>query len=915
MSHSSISEVRGGTSVPRRRQGLGWLSLIGFAWFGVFVVGVSVTRGQCEPGPDCNGNGVLDLCDITFGVSDDCDLDGIPDECSIALDPSLDCNLDGILDACTPVLDVLLTSTIGFAGEGGAAVATDGETTVVGVPADDTGGIGAGAVVVQRRTGTRWLEESVLFAVDAHAGARFGTAVAVDGEWLAVGSPGADLGPSTGAGAVYVYRRIGGTWTLHTKLTLVGAQVDDGYGAALDLSGSILVAGAPQLAPGLAGGRATIHFYNGVQWTLAHEPAPPALEVGAAFGSAVATDGTLVAIGAPREQGALAPSSGAVYTSRNIVGLWAAGPRLISQAEQAGEQFGRAIAIADGRIVIGAPGRDTGAGGVHIFREVGLSFAPEAQLSSPSPIPSEFGHAIDAIDTTILIGEPRTQGDLGIVHLFDRTGTTWSLRESRAPLLNQPGDRLGSAVGLASRTAVVGAVGRPGAYSIWVHLPTDCDGDGTEDLCAIADGLVLDCDLDGVPDNCQIADGTGADCDLDGVLDACELAAGTGLDCNGNGRLDSCDISAGAADCDGNGIPDECDLDCDASGTPDACDIAAGLAEDCDGDGAIDSCAIAAGHGEDCNGNGIPDSCDLATGTSQDCDSDGTLDDCAIAAGLVADCNGNGVPDSCDFAVGTSTDCNFTGVPDECDIAVGLSSDCDANGVPDECDVVDGAADCNANGVLDVCDIAAGTSADCDADAVPDGCQLAAGALDCNGNGVLDPCDVAAGVVVDATPPAITGTPADLSVGTDLGACGAIVTWATPAIVDDCQLVSVTRSHDPGAFFPVGATTVTYAAIDLHGNEASASFIVTVTDDEAPTTSGAPTDVTLETEVGSCGASFSFALPAATDNCAVASVIPSVTSGTFFPVGTTTVTVVATDVAGNSTSDSFGKTFSIRART
>ncbi len=46
---------------------------------------------------DCNGNGLSDICDITSGADTDCDGNGVPDSCEV---PTADCNGNGILDAC-----------------------------------------------------------------------------------------------------------------------------------------------------------------------------------------------------------------------------------------------------------------------------------------------------------------------------------------------------------------------------------------------------------------------------------------------------------------------------------------------------------------------------------------------------------------------------------------------------------------------------------------------------------------------------------------------------------------------------------------------------------------------------------------------------------------------------------------------
>jgi formylglycine-generating enzyme required for sulfatase activity len=50
--------------------------------------------------PDCNGNGVIDYCDIATGAAADCNANGIPDACDIAAGTVPDCNANGIPDAC-----------------------------------------------------------------------------------------------------------------------------------------------------------------------------------------------------------------------------------------------------------------------------------------------------------------------------------------------------------------------------------------------------------------------------------------------------------------------------------------------------------------------------------------------------------------------------------------------------------------------------------------------------------------------------------------------------------------------------------------------------------------------------------------------------------------------------------------------
>jgi hypothetical protein len=75
----------------------------------------------------------------------------------------------------------------------------------------------------------------------------------------------------------------------------------------------------------------------------------------------------------------------------------------------------------------------------------------------------------------------------------------------------------------------------------------DCNGNGLDDLCEIADGTETDCDGSGVPDSCEDL----RDCDGDGTPDACQIAADEQLDKNCDGVLDACNYAAGDFDLDG----------------------------------------------------------------------------------------------------------------------------------------------------------------------------------------------------------------------------------------------------------------------------------------------------------------------------------------------------------------------------
>ncbi len=95
--------------------------------------------------------------------------------------------------------------------------------------------------------------------------------------------------------------------------------------------------------------------------------------------------------------------------------------------------------------------------------------------------------------------------------------------------------------------------------------------------------------------------------------------------------------------------------------------------------------------------------------------------------------------------------------------------------------------------------------------------------------------------VTDDTLPVISGCPTDITESATDEYCGNNVTWTAPTATDNCS-VTLTSSHNPGDFFDVGTTTVTYTATDPGGNTDICTFDVIVNQVTAPVISG-DTDV------------------------------------------------------------------------
>jgi len=159
--------------------------------------------------------------------------------------------------------------------------------------------------------------------------------------------------------------------------------------------------------------------------------------------------------------------------------------------------------------------------------------------------------------------------------------------------------------------------------------------------------------------------------------------------------------------------------------------------------------------------------------------------------------------------------------------------------------------------------------------------------------------------VQDTTPPVISNVPANITVEAT-GPAGAVVTYASPTatdLVDPHPTITATPSS--GSTFPLGSTTVTITAADHAGNTTSAQFTIDVQDTTPPVLANVPASITVEA-TGPLGAVVTYASLTATD---LVDPHPTITatppSGSTFPLGSTTVTVTATDHSENSTSAHF----------
>lgn len=342
-------------------------------------------------------------------------------------------------------------AVVGASSEAGPSSGVNGNQSVNGKSE-------SGAAYVFARSGGTWAQEAYLKASNSRAGDDFGSAVAVSGTTVVVGSPGEDsdsvgidgvqngLGASR-SGAVFVFVKEGADWVQQAFIKASNTEEFDGFGSAVALDGDTLVVGAfsedsasstingnstDNSAPGA--GAAYVYVRNGSTWSFQAYLKASNCGAGDGFGSAVAIAGNTILVSALQE-------------ASNATGV-------------NGNQTNNSL---------------SGAGAVYVFTRSGTSWSQQAYLKASNPGSQDFfGTAIAISGDTAVIGANYEDSNAtgvngnqandsssasGAAYVFVRTGSAWSQQAYLKASNPAPGDYFGTAVGVSGDTIAVGAWG------------------------------------------------------------------------------------------------------------------------------------------------------------------------------------------------------------------------------------------------------------------------------------------------------------------------------------------------------------------------------------------------------------------------------------------------------------------------
>lgn len=279
---------------------------------------------------------------------------------------------DGEIDrrATVSIEDPLIGSGLG------SSLSGQGDRVLLGAPGAGTDRGKTGAAFVYELRRATWVRTAALEPADGGERDNFGSDVALEDDVAAVGAPG--------AGTVYLYRRrrSDGSWQLDAALRSPDPHRSTRFGQAVAVGNGWLAVGDVTSPAPEAPRAGAVHLYrrgtSEGRWHHRGTITAPVPEADAEFGMSVALEKSILAVGAPAEDG-MGPDTGAVYlfhlppadatTPGSEVPASAArlARRLVVPSLRGGDGFGSSLDLSDTRLVVGAPEAHGGRGAVHVY--------------------------------------------------------------------------------------------------------------------------------------------------------------------------------------------------------------------------------------------------------------------------------------------------------------------------------------------------------------------------------------------------------------------------------------------------------------------------------------------------------------------------------------------------------------------
>lgn len=389
-------------------------------------------------------------------------------------------------------IDSLLNNYFGY------AVATSGNYAIVGTP-QEAGDVNnknplsnAGkAYIFKRSSNGDWALQQAIVASDRAEEANFGWSVAIKGDYAIIGAYKANIAygedGGTAAGAAYMFKLNGTTWSQQEKLVASDPKAMDYFGSAVSLTENHAVVGAYNKNEDFGGiGAAYVFANNGTNWSIQQKIKSSERGSNFNFGYSIAIDGKNIVVGMPKHrESSNAPiqhGSALVFTFNESNNTWEEAAKLSLTNKVASDWFGWSVAIKGDYIVVGSHQRDplnlagtatvSNAGAAYIFKKNGNAWNLLQEIVASDRAASDlFGYAVAINNDYVIVGAYQedapnsdlnpTSNNAGAAYIFkkglnDQNQEVWTETQILTPSLRTAGANFGWTVAIDAY-ALVGA--------------------------------------------------------------------------------------------------------------------------------------------------------------------------------------------------------------------------------------------------------------------------------------------------------------------------------------------------------------------------------------------------------------------------------------------------------------------------
>ena len=375
-------------------------------------------------------------------------------------------------------------------------LSADGTTALIGGPNDGCSiNHCTGAAWVYSRSGAKWTEQGTKLVdtgaliQNLHAGSA--VALSADGNTALICGGQGDMDGAV----VRVYNRVGTRWVKQgTKLggvTEMGTL--ENYAVALSADGNTaIVGGTTGRDTGDINLRTidAVWIYSrlGTTWTLQKAKSIGTGTISYVMSVALSADGNTAIVGTPHEtlDSFYNHSTGAAWVFLRSGGTWVQqGPKLVGSEAGTDGEFGWSVSLsADGNTaIIGGIGRNNGAGAAWVFVRSGETWVQQGPMlvgNGGTGSRILFGNAVSlsADGNTAIVGGPLNNDDnRGAAWMFSRSGSRWT---QLGPILDDRvvvssaasgGVQQGQSVFISAdgNTAIVGGPGHHNNGAAWIY--------------------------------------------------------------------------------------------------------------------------------------------------------------------------------------------------------------------------------------------------------------------------------------------------------------------------------------------------------------------------------------------------------------------------------------------------------------